>query len=1066
MRRGPQLSLFGLGPGKGHLFAPSVLKQYLSEQSLAAIPELEEKAQRLSQWLARLRGTRGTEISLETAFNSQVLEGVLEYRTFPVAGDSHASLFLKPPSKVTGISRTPDGVLGFFTEDNFEIRATLELKTPDTDLDRPQARASGESPVDQAFGYGLHILGTRWVLVSDMKVIRLYSVESEAEYEEIDLHRCLGPDGTPTDDFLRLYHILACPNLIEGDKLSPVALIYQKSWAQQLVIRDGFYEAYYRIRSDLFNEITEAAANQLSPPPEKAAVLEATQRLLDRLLFIFYCEDHPEQLIPDRTVQRVIEASQALPGGSSTRVYGVLKDLFREVDVGSSAESGQDVAGYNGELFKEDPIIDVIDLPDRLARNTYQARNPSGDARRIKGVWGLHVFDFWTELNEHLLGHVFEESLSDLKELEAGEDVSIAHKLDQRKRGGIFYTSSLLSDFMAASALRSLLGERARIGSDSEDLEAALDRRIEVLTGLRVLDPACGSGAFLVSSYREMLAELWRLQATRQSLVGNRYGDPLDIFEQADRLNQASVLRECLFGVDLLPQAVEIAKLALWLQSAQKGEQVADLSSNLVTGDALALSAIFEKFPPGESSFDLVIGNPPWGAVVDRIALGEAAVSLGIDNPDVLDSWELFLLLALKSLRPGGRLAFVLPDSFLYPQKARTRRSLIESGRIEKVLNLGPGWFGPTVRMGTLLVQFRRGEPTTTMDSLQCALLAGGLRKRAIRGEVPISQIEAQRSREVSAARVLSSDACDIEVFRGRRDDSIIEQIHGTSLGLAELCHVARGEEINKAGLLWVCPSCLSPTVPGKKRKGGEYEAKACPTCGHTLSDQAVQKVSLVSTTCGEGIWERFYDGDDITRRYQDLEPKSWIRLDLPGWKSKDEGKYAGPKLLIRQAGVGLLAALDDTDARCPQSVYTYRLKPEWQSLGWKHEFVLAALLSRTMSYYVFKRWSEVDPDKAHSKLTHTRLAELPIPRLDLSASKHRRIHDEVVEAVLTLVASDSPLDSVEDRRVELLLRDLWGLAPDDGAYINGEFFDLPPGQVVKDLFPGGVPTYRDATEI
>ena len=343
--------IIGFGPGKGRLFTPSVSKQYLSERSLAEIPHLEEKTHLLSGWLARLQGTSATEASLETAFISQVFEGILEYRTFPVAGDSHASLYLKPPSKVTGIGRTPDGIIGAFTEEHFETQAILELKTPGTDLDRPQARASGESPVGQALEYGRQILGTRWVLVSDMKVIRLYSVESEAEYEKIDLCRCIGPDEEATDEYLRLYYLLAFPNLIEGDMLSPVSLIYEKSSARQLEIRDGFYEVYYEIRSDLFAAINKACQDQLSPPPDKVAVLEAMQRLLDRLLFIYYCEDHPEQLIPDRTLERVVEAAQVLPGSSGTIVYRVLRDLFREVDDGSRSESGLNILGYNGELF-------------------------------------------------------------------------------------------------------------------------------------------------------------------------------------------------------------------------------------------------------------------------------------------------------------------------------------------------------------------------------------------------------------------------------------------------------------------------------------------------------------------------------------------------------------------------------------------------------------------------------------------------------------------------------------------------------------------------------------------
>ena len=77
---------------------------------------------------------------------------------------------------------------------------------------------------------------------------------------------------------------------------------------------------------------------------------------------------------------------------------------------------------------------------------------------------------------------------------------------------------------------------------------------------------------------------------------------------------------------------------------------------------------------------------------------------------------------------------------------------------------------------------------------------------------------------------------------------------------------------------------------------------------------------------------------------------------------------YRPPKILIRQAGVGIFAALDETDSRCPQSVYVYRLRDGERAKGYKHEFVLAALLSRTMAYPVFKnalpKWIQPKPTR------------------------------------------------------------------------------------------------------
>jgi hypothetical protein len=166
---------------------------------------------------------------------------------------------------------------------------------------------------------------------------------------------------------------------------------------------------------------------------------------------------------------------------------------------------------------------------------------------------------------------------------------------------------------------------------------------------------------------------------------------------------------------------------------------------------------------------------------------------------------------------------------------------------------------------------------------------------------------------------------------------------------------------------------------------------------------------------------------------------------------------YKRPKLLVRQAGVGIAATLDDTDSRCPQSVYLYRLNDDALAQGYRNEFVLAALLSRTMAFVIFKRFAEVDPAKAHATLTHDRLSELPIPRINFQDYEQRTMHERIVANVLALLDASRPNGSAEDLDNELLLRRLWGVV-NEGAYINGEFHDLPHGQVLQDLFPDGPP--------
>lgn len=1052
VRNGLQLSLFGTELGKGHLFAEGALDRYLSEHKTTPITGIDEHVRLVRRWLDALAGTDATEVSLELQFVNDILCGVLGYRAYP--GPS-ASLYVKPPTRITGIKGTPDVMLGEFAGQEHHFGAVLELKSPGAKLDAPQPGYGNITPVDQAFEYGRRILGVRWVVVSDMRVIRLYSVESPGEYEEINLGQCVTPTGQGTDQLRRLHFLLHYDYLIAGHGGSQVALLHDKSAARQLEIREQFYQAYYDIRADLYDALRHASAG-LTPVPGRSDLLEATQRLLDRLLFIFYCEDHPQQLIPDQTVKRVIEAARTLPGPSTGKVYGALKDLFREVDAGSPPASGIRVSGYNGELFKEHWILDHVDLPDTLHDKSY---GNSNGARRVRGVWGLHEYDFWIDLNEHVLGHIFEESLSDLEDLGTDTQKPLSEKLRERKKSGIYYTTDILSDFLCASAIRATLGETAPIDPGAPDeLVPRLRARLDHLLDLRVVDFACGSGAFLVSVYQEMLQEFSRVRSSLDALSSE--ARTLETLHES--ATQAGLLRNCVFGVDLLPQATEIAKLASWLRSAQKGEKVADLGGNILAADSLDIEALFAKLGRGPGTFDIVVGNPPWGGEVPPAVYEMASRALGATETGLLDSWELFLLLALRALRPGGRLGLVLPDSFLYPEKARTRRALLESATIEKIHYLGPDWFGEKVRMSTVVVQAKKGA--VDLDArISCLLLSGELRRDVIRGKTPLTQAEAQRSRLVPVRRVWQSPATEVEVFRGERDDRIMERMVERGTRLEALCIRGRGEEMGKTGLLWECPSCLTLNTPGVKQKGGGFQDKPCSNCGHTLTEGAVGTSTLVvdgqppfSTTGSGGVWVPFIDGDDVNRRYQKVVPSKRMWLDESRWTHKNSDLYRPPKILVRQAGVGLSATLDSTDARCPQSVYIYRLRNEALAAGYRHEFVLGALLSRTMAYFVLKRFAEVDPAKAFAKLTHTRLADLPVPTVDFSDAAQREAHDSIVSNVEMLLSGSAHLGGKEDLAVEKALRDLWGISSVDGAYINGEFWDLPDSQPIRDLFPNG----------
>jgi tRNA1(Val) A37 N6-methylase TrmN6 len=567
-------------------------------------------------------------------------------------------------------------------------------------------------------------------------------------------------------------------------------------------------------------------------------------------------------------------------------------------------------------------------------------------------------------------------------------------ELPHRKDKGIFYTSEILATFLATSALENFNIDEAE---------------------LSILDPACGAGAFLLAADRAL-----------PDLPGRRLS---------------------LFGSDLLEQAIEVAKLALAIRSARNGERV----TTFAVGDSLDIDGLFDRLGQAPGGFDLVIGNPPWGAQLSQAQRLRACSVLGLPLDEDRDSWELFVALGLHALRPGGRLALVLPDTLLSPEKASTRKLLLDTTTIEKLHNLGPDWFGGHVRMGTVIVQARLCAAAPG-DCYAALLLHGEQRRRAIEGSVSLAQLEASLARRIPQARSLASPDYAFELSRDERDDELMQRMDLAGEPLAKICARTRGEEMAKSGLMWKCTSCDSLNNPGTKAKGGGFHSTDCKRCGLTLSDATATSIFLVTASPEAGAHAvPFIDGDDLPGRYKAVIPSRWLALDS-GFKLKPPQMFVGPKILLRQAGVGIAATLDESNARCPQSLYVYRVNPEHD--GYTNEYVLAVLLSRTMAYYVFKRFGEVDPARAHAKLTHQRLSSLPIPRLALGDARQSALHRQIQTDVRSLLSGAAALGGEADWRIERAIRELYGLDAQDGEYIDSELQALPRSQAINELFP------------
>ena len=297
----------------------------------------------------------------------------------------------------------------------------------------------------------------------------------------------------------------------------------------------------------------------------------------------------------------------------------------------------------------------------------------------------------------------------------------------------------------------------------------------------------------------------------------------------------------------------------------------------------------------------------------------------------------------------------------------------------EKAYSLGANWFSANVRMGTVVLQGVTA-PADAQHRLLTMVIAGKDRQEAQDGNKPLTQLEATLAQGATTARFRQDEERQIQVLASDADLELLSRIEQKSCELGDVSEHGRGDEINADGLLWRCGNCMTYTVPGEKERGGGYKAKECPTCKARLTEKDIAHKSLISPTMHGNYRTPYVDGRALTRRYES-PARRYMRTDLSPMKPtlKTDATFKGPKILIRQAGVGVAATLIHDNSRCPQSVYIYRATQEAREAGYTEEFLLGCLVSRTMNFIIMKRFAEIDPARAFAKLTHARILRLPI---------------------------------------------------------------------------------------
>ena len=516
----------------------------------------------------------------------------------------------------------------------------------------------------QAFNYKSQHPQCRLVVISNFEKLRLY-IDNAVEYREWNLFEL------SEDDFRELYLCLAWQQVAKGTALR----MKEESVSSEDQITKALYRDYSRFKRELFADILRLnpAGEGVDEREWQLLLFKKTQKLLDRLLFIFFAEDCG--LLPPNSMVQIIDQWVELKEMDEYRpFYDRVKKYFGYMNTGFKGKK-YEVFAYNGGLFKPDEVLDNIRISDDLLAE---------HCRKIS------EYDFESDVDVNILGHIFENSLSEIEEVTQQITSGQAPTTSKRKQDGVFYTPQYITKYIVENTVGRLCAEKKQeLGIREEEYFSDQRRQLQTkkrlldqlqqyrewLLQITILDPACGSGAFLNAALRFLMDEHKLIDEMETKVSGYSIQ-----FQDVEN----SILENNLYGVDINEESVEIAQLALWLRTAKPHRKLNSLNQNIKCGNSLisdpaaAGEKAFnwqEQFPKvfERGGFDVVIGNPPYvraDSPGNSLEFRNYMTSCG-EWQTLAGKWDLyipFLELSIKLSKPYSLCSFIIPDAYCHAE--------------------------------------------------------------------------------------------------------------------------------------------------------------------------------------------------------------------------------------------------------------------------------------------------------------------------------------------------------------------------------------------------------------
>jgi type I restriction-modification system DNA methylase subunit len=612
------------------MFQSSVLKSFSQNESLVAIRWAE-----FQKFLSKVDYIKTVkEEKYQDGFLKDIFENCLGY-TLDMTNPNDFNLEREKKNETDG--KKADGVIYL----NNEVVGVIELKAQDTkNLDKIEV---------QAFNYHNSHSNSKYVIISNFDELRFY-IDKKTSYEQFSLF------NLSYEDFKRLHLLISYESIKDNIPLK----IKEKTANFEANISKELYKDFSIFRNHLFENLIKNNTNI-----DKSQILRQTQKLCDRIIFILFAEDRG--LLNPNTIKE-IRAEFNQQKFTDYKLYDIYKFYFNAINNGNDKLK---IPKYNGGLFATDIELDNLIIDNEILNMEAQK---------------LSDYDFESEISVNILGHIFEQSLTDLEEIQSNIDNTDFDKTkSKRKKDGVFYTPEYITKYIVDNTLGKMCNEKReelnitnvisptnpkKLTKAEQQTKDNLEIYKDWLFNLKILDPACGSGAFLNQALEHLIKEHNQLQ-NDLALMG-------DLF--SSYTVEESVLEHNLYGVDINEDAVEIAKLSLWLRTAKKGRPLTSLADKILCANSLL------EMPFEEGSFDIVIGNPPYVRQESIKEQKEALSKIYEVANGTADLFVYFYELGIRMLKQNGLKGFICSNKFFRAKYGeKLREYILKNTTIEEI---------------------------------------------------------------------------------------------------------------------------------------------------------------------------------------------------------------------------------------------------------------------------------------------------------------------------------------------------------------------------------------------